>query len=329
MVEVKKYEIKEPWLKLNCSLGEAPFYEESTNTLRFLDVEKQRIHSVSLSEGPSSHKVIAETDISMGCTADIEGNSTHFIFGGKYGYGICNRSTGAYSWVKKVWSDEEHAAGKPNKFRGNDGAVDSQGRFWCGFMFDPLVTDMNNQGAVFRLDSDGSLHRPLSDITIPNGTTWNKKDDTMYFADSPFKTIYAFDYSASTGAVSNRRPFFVMPEDNRYGEDAVPDGHCIDEEGFMWTALHGGSRVLRISPDGEVVAEIKVPTLQPTCPCFCGTELLITSAGGTSGEDGKGVDEFAGSVFRIDVGVRGLKRFKWKGGVDVEGGMKDGQVVAE
>lgn len=261
------------------------------------------------------------------CTADIEGNDSEFIFGGKYGYGICNRTTGEYRWIKKVWSEDEVAAGKPDKFRGNDGAVDSQGRFWVGFMFDPLYSDMNNEGAVFRLDPDLSLHRPLSDITIPNGTTWNKNDDTMYFADSPFKTIYQFEYDQKTGDVKNKKPFFVMPEDNRYGEDAVPDGHCIDEEGYMWTALHGGYHVLRISPKGEIVAEIKVPTQQPTCPCFCGEDLVITSAGG--GEDGKGVDEFAGSVFKINVGVKGLKRFRFKGGAQIEGGKVDGKVVAE
>lgn len=174
-----------------------------------------------------------------------------------------------------------------------------------------------------------TLHRPLSNITIPNGTTWNKHDNAMFFADSPEKTIYVFDFDPSTGSVTNKRPFFVMPKDNRYGEDAVPDGHCIDEEGYMWTALHGGSRVLRISPQGEVVAEIELPTQQPTCPCFVGEDLFITSAGGTSGEDGKGVDELAGSVFKVNVGVKGLKRFKFKGGVDIEGGKVDGDVVAE
>lgn len=80
------------------------------------------------------------------CTADIEGNDDEFIFAGKYGYGIANKKTGDYRWVKKVWSDDEVKAGKPDKFRGNDGAVDSAGRFWAGFMFDPMVTDMNSDG---------------------------------------------------------------------------------------------------------------------------------------------------------------------------------------
>lgn len=287
-------------------------------------------------------------DISLGCTADIEGNDTEFIFGGKFGYGICNRETGEYRWIKKVWSEEEVKDNKPDRMRGNDGAVDSQGRFWVGYMNDPLVAEVidegrqdltaslnmelfiayNSIGAVFRLDPDLTLHRPLSNITIPNGTTWNKLDNRMFFADSPSGSISQFDYEPSTGSITNRRAFFTIPKD-LYGENAVPDGHCLDEEGYMWTAVHGGGVVLRVSPDGELVGEIKVPTQNPTCPAFCGEDLVITSAGGTSGPDGKGIDEFAGSVFKINVGVRGLKRFRFKGGAAVEGGKVDGKVVGE
>lgn len=331
MPEVKIYDVKEPYIEIRCSLGEGPYWEEETNTVRFLDVEKQEIHRVDINKGPSSHKLVKKLDISIGCTADIEGNDKEFIFGGKYGYGVANKETGDYRWVKKVWSEDEIKEKKHEKFRGNDGAVDSQGRFWAGFMFDPLVEEMRSDGAVFRLNPDMSLDRPLSDICIPNGTTWNKNDDTMFFADSPDEIIYQFDYDQKTGSVTNRRPFFTMPKDKKYGENAVPDGHCIDEEGYMWTALHDGGRVLRISPQGEVVAEIRLPTSQVTCPCFVGTQLFITSAGGgaPSGEDGKPVDKFAGSCFLVDVGVRGLKRFKFKGGEQIEGGKVDGKVVGE
>jgi hypothetical protein len=61
--------INQPWLRLNCSLGEGPFWEEDTNTLRFLDVEKQRVHRVDLKVGASSHKIIKEFDISIGYVA--------------------------------------------------------------------------------------------------------------------------------------------------------------------------------------------------------------------------------------------------------------------
>lgn len=136
----------QPWLRVQCSLGEGPFWETRTNTLRFIDIEKQELHSVDLNVGPSSHKVVKKMDISMGCTADIEGNDKEFIFGGKYGYGICNRETGEYRWIKKVWSEDEVRDKKPERMRANDGAVDSKGRYWVGFMNDPMVAEVVDEG---------------------------------------------------------------------------------------------------------------------------------------------------------------------------------------
>jgi hypothetical protein len=67
--QTRKLTITQPWIRLNCSLGEGPFWEEDTNTLRFLDVEKQQVHRVDLNAGPSSHKIVKEFDISIGYVA--------------------------------------------------------------------------------------------------------------------------------------------------------------------------------------------------------------------------------------------------------------------
>ena len=83
MANIKKYEVKEPYLSLNCSLGEAPLWEKSRDSLRFVDIVKRKVHTVNLSEGPSSHKEF-DLDFSIATTADIEGNDDEFIFGGKY-----------------------------------------------------------------------------------------------------------------------------------------------------------------------------------------------------------------------------------------------------
>lgn len=64
--QVSVLTIAQPWIKLNCSLGEGPFWEEDTNCLRFLDVEKQRVHRVDLNKGPESHHIVKEFDISIG-----------------------------------------------------------------------------------------------------------------------------------------------------------------------------------------------------------------------------------------------------------------------
>lgn len=86
MSEIKKYKITEPYLDLSCGLGEAPFFEQSRNALRFVDIVKKKLHTVDLSAGPSSHKQW-DLEYSIGTTADIQGNDEEFIFAGKSGYG--------------------------------------------------------------------------------------------------------------------------------------------------------------------------------------------------------------------------------------------------
>jgi sugar lactone lactonase YvrE len=90
MPEIKKYKITEPYLHVSCGLGEGPFYERDSNSLRFVDIVKNKLHTVQLDKGPSSHKQW-DLDFSIGTTADIEGNDQEFIFGGKSGYGLFNR----------------------------------------------------------------------------------------------------------------------------------------------------------------------------------------------------------------------------------------------
>jgi len=84
MPEIVKYKITEPYLDLDCGLGEAPFWDKARDTLRFVDISKKKLHTIKLSEGPSSHQQI-DLKHSIGTTADIEGNEDEFVFGGKYG----------------------------------------------------------------------------------------------------------------------------------------------------------------------------------------------------------------------------------------------------
>lgn len=44
----------QPYLQIDCGLGEAPFWEKDTHHLRFVDIIKQKLHVVDLNKGPSS-----------------------------------------------------------------------------------------------------------------------------------------------------------------------------------------------------------------------------------------------------------------------------------
>ena len=67
----------------------------------------------------------------------------------------------------------------------------------------------------------------------------------------------------------------------------------------------------RISPEGKVVGEVKFPTRCITCPVFIGTELWVTSADEENEEEVES-KKYGGGIFKVDVGIGGLKEFKFK-----------------
>lgn len=94
-------------------------------------------------------------------------------------------------------------------------------------------------------------------VMIPNSVGWSPDGKTMYFTQTEENTIYAYDYSSDEGAISNKRVFYKHPDGAGYGS---PDGHRVDVEGNVWSAFYGAGNVLKISPSGEVIGEIKLPT---------------------------------------------------------------------
>lgn len=156
MTEFETWTVTQPWLDISCGLGEAPYYEAATNTLRFVDIIKKRLHTVSLTEGPSSLKTL-QLDIPFGVTADIKGvdPAKKILAGGKHGIYILDRESGKYELLKRFYDSEE----KDDRLRSNDGAVDPQGRFWIGTMNDFHVGEPQAEGVYF-----GSLSM-LFDLT--------------------------------------------------------------------------------------------------------------------------------------------------------------------
>ena len=171
--------------------------------------------------------------------------------------------------------------------RANDGAVSRDGRFFIGTM--PLGTREPPQGTLYRYDGNGYPTPLLGGLHVTNGIAFSPDNSTVYVSDThaPVRTIWAFDYTAATGGIDNRRVFF----DTR---DCAgrPDGGCVDTDGCYWMAGVGGGEVLRISPAGRLDMRIPLPVVRPTKPCFGGDKLdtlFVTSIGeGTAAESNDG-----------------------------------------
>ncbi len=198
---------------------------------------------------------------------------------------------------------EDIAAFEPDlpQTRLNDGRTDRQGRFIAGGMDE---VDFEPISSVWRVDPDLTVTRLFGDIRCANSTCFSPDGRTMYFADTPERAIVAFDYDTQTGGIGARRTVASIPEGR-----GVPDGSCVDAEGFVWNAVWEGSRVDRYAPDGRLDMTIEVPTAKPTCVAFGGADLdtlyITTSRLGLSEED-LASQPGAGSLFSVKPGVKGV-----------------------
>lgn len=144
--QLQQWHVTEPYLHLRCGLGEGPYYEEQTRSLRFVDIKKKRVHAVDLAKiphpnpnpnvDPSSAPAGVETiqlDVPVTVTADIEGVDPRerILVGAKYGLAVLDRRAGTYEYVARFGADKDN-----ERLRSNDGAVDPHGRFWLGTMSD-------------------------------------------------------------------------------------------------------------------------------------------------------------------------------------------------
>ncbi|KAL2002434.1 hypothetical protein VTN02DRAFT_6775 [Thermoascus thermophilus] len=306
MDDIETWVVKEPYLVLNSPLLEGPFYNADRDELRFVDIYAEKVFVLNMSKGPETLREFSTKDNTIGVTADIEGSDDLIYAGAKHGFATLNRKTGELSYFRKLFN-EETAHKIEHRMRANDGAVDCRGRIFQGFMFDDRLSDPTEDGVLLRLDPDGSLHRVVENVITPNGLGWNRDNTVMFWAESRSGNVYAFDYDANTGNIRNQRVFFHLDGANNVN---VPDGLVVDEEDNIWLAVWGGCAVLRISPDGKVTGKIELPTRFVTCPVFVGTELFITTAMEVEPDKYPESASYAGNIYRVDVGVKGLPRYK-------------------
>ena len=194
----------------------------------------------------------------------------------------------------------------PSKVRFNDGRVDPAGRFWIGTMYEP-----RDQPAaeMYVLDRDNLRCAWRGGMTNSNGLAWSLDGRTMFHADTTTHRIDCYDFDVATGEHSNRRTILTFPTDKTapdYG--GRPDGATIDSEGMYWVAMFEGGRVLRISPTGEILREIKLPVRCPTSVCFGGPDLRTLYI--TSASQGRSSEEIAqyphtGKVLSVRLDVAG------------------------
>ena len=191
----------------------------------------------------------------------------------------------------------------PNN-RLNDGKCDAYGRFWVGTMD---MANKKEQGALYCFENN-LLQRKLVNVSLSNGIAWAPDNQYMYHIDTLRKKVTRFDFHLASGNITNAKDVIVFK-----GDDGMPDGMTIDEEGMLWIAHWGGGKVSRWNPHtGEQIHIIEVPAPYVTSCTFGGQaldELYITTARSNLNDEQLANYPLSGGLFKIKVDVKGMPPF--------------------
>jgi gluconolactonase len=179
----------------------------------------------------------------------------------------------------------------------NDICVDAKGRVWFTdprYSVDRSDLEMDVEG-VYRIDTDGSVHRVLTqkDIDRPNGVALSPDEKSLYVIDSHPKVggnrkIWSFAIGTD-GSLSNRKLIYD------FGKGRGGDGLRVDVKGNLWVAagisvprgpgesLEVPPGVYTIDPSGKLLGRVAIPENLITNLCFAGPDrkTVYVTAGKT------------------------------------------------
>lgn len=244
-------------------VGESPAWDARQGALYWVDVASASVHRHQPATGASRQWHVGGTYLgAMALRAD--GNA---VLAMDDGFHFLDLATGS---VEAAALPE---ANSPDTVF-NDAKVDPCGRFVAGSTHKQFQQPL---GAWYLLRSDGTWSRLAQGIVCCNGPCWSPDGRTFYYADSVRRTIYACDYDLDRGAMGPPVPFASTEAWN-----ANPDGATVDAEGYLWSALFNGGRVVRFAPDGTLDREVELPARFTSSVAFGGEHLdvlYVTSIG--------------------------------------------------
>lgn len=279
-------------------LGECVIWDHRTHTLWWTDILSNRIYCWPFDGEISSYKT-PERLCSFGFTTD----SDWLICAFETGFALYQPKTSKLIWISKVEGDLP-----ANRL--NDGRVDRQGRFWSGSMRQHGNGEL---GSLYKLENN-NVSKVTSGITISNSLCWSPDSKTMYFADSSTHQVTSAEFNQETGLPQTFSPFVSLEPGSE------PDGSCIDQDGFLWNAQWGGSRVVRYNKSGQAVFEVDVPCPHPTCCAFGGKDmniLFLTTAKVDLDPTQRAKFPAAGNIFMYKTPYYGIKEPIYAGELNI------------
>ncbi|RJG00142.1 SMP-30/gluconolactonase/LRE family protein [Noviherbaspirillum saxi] len=288
-----------PVLDTPMLLGETPLWHPEESALFWIDIAGKSVHRFRPADGTHQHwNLPAEP----GCIAYIEVGK--LLVAMRSGLAELDTTTGTLIHLSDPPYD-------PSKVRFNDGRCDARGRLWAGTLFDSRERP---GGSLFCVEQ-GNVRDIGKPVTVSNGVAFSCDGRTLYHTDTTAHRIMAYEFNVETGEVGGARLFKQFSADKGAQYGGRPDGAAVDSENAYWCAMYEGGRVLRISPDGEILREITLPVRCPTMVAFGGEDmksLYITTVRHNRSADELVRHPLSGHVLTMHVDVPGRLEFAYR-----------------
>lgn len=150
-------------------------------------------------------------------------------------------------------------ANEPKMSQPNDIAIDDKDRVYAS---DPNWKE--SKGAIWRIDPNGKVTLLEGNMGTTNGIEVSPDNKTLYVNESVQRKVWAYDLSPN-GQISNKR---ILIEFTDFGMD----GMRCDKEGNLYITRHGKGTVVKVTPAGKIVQEVKLTGKSPTNLAFGGKD---------------------------------------------------------
>jgi sugar lactone lactonase YvrE len=274
-------------------VGESPLWHAGEQALYWIDISAQKIHRRLVNAG--SHTTWSLPS-EPGCIA-------HHASGGlvvamRQGIGSLDTASGKLDMLVDAPYDTATT-------RFNDGRCDAVGRLWVGTMYEPRDQPL---GSLFSFERGKLVDHSLA-VTVSNGLAFDSGRQSLYHADTTAHRIMRYEIDPADAKPMHGQVFRQFSNNRNQDYGGRPDGAAVDEEGAYWVAMFEGSRIIRLSPEGETIEELPLPVRCPTMVAFGGDDmrtLYITSASQKRSEAEIAAHPLSGCVFQVKVEARGL-----------------------
>lgn len=296
-----------------CALGESPFWHPIEQRLYWVDINGKQLLRAS-----SDLQSIERWDMPSepGCIAPAaRGGLVIALRQGIF------RADAWAAPLRQIASLPYDTA----RMRANDGKCDALGRLWVGTIDE---SRSQHDAALFCIDARGAGAAQVSckispnelAATTANGLAWSPDQRTLYWADTPSHTVWAWDFEPASATLSAQRVFAQFPpkpdnwaadpkQSDNGGYQGRPDGATVDQQGNYWVALYEGRRICQFAPDGCLLNSIATPLQCPTMPCLGGADLqtlYVTSVSSQRSADELSAYPQSGCVLALRVETPGL-----------------------